>query len=113
MVFVCFGVGAALQTLSLRRSELSVNYVVVLGFEAGLAIVAGVGWLGEPLSARKLAGLALIIAGILSLRLEERPQPVPTATVLGSSGACETGLPGVALRGRSSRGMAGRCGNRR
>lgn len=69
MVFACFGVGATLQTLAMRRSELSVNYVLVLGMEAGLALVLGVTFLGEAPSAPKLAGLALILAGILSLRL--------------------------------------------
>jgi multidrug transporter EmrE-like cation transporter len=79
MVFVCFGVGAALQTLAMRRSELSVTYIVVLGLEAGLALLLGVAWLGEAPSTRKMAGLALILAGILTLRLEERPRdPAPS-----------------------------------
>jgi multidrug transporter EmrE-like cation transporter len=79
MVFVCFGAGAALQTLAMRRSELGVACIVVLGLEAGLALLLGMAWLGEAPSPRKLAGLALILAGILALRLEERPRdPAPT-----------------------------------
>lgn len=79
MVFGCFCVGAALQTLAMRRSELSINYILVLGLEAALALLMGIGWLGEALSPRKLAGLALILAGVMSLRLEERPKIAATA----------------------------------
>ena len=78
VVFGCFGVGAALQILAMRRSELGVNYVLVLGLEAALALLLGIGWLGETLSTRKLAGLALILAGVMSLRLEGTPKPVAT-----------------------------------
>lgn len=74
MVFACFCVGATLQTLAMRRSEVSINYVLVLGLEAALAVLLGTAWLGEALSPRKLAGLALILAGVMSLRLEERPE---------------------------------------
>ncbi len=72
MVFTCFGVGAALQTLAMKRSEVSVNYVLVLGLEAGLAVLLGVAWLGEAFSPLRLAGLALILAGVIFLRLEEK-----------------------------------------
>jgi multidrug transporter EmrE-like cation transporter len=71
MVFVCFCMGAALQTLAMKRSEVSINYILVLGIEAALAVLLGVAWLGEALSPRKLAGLALILAGVMSLRLDE------------------------------------------
>ena len=79
MVFGCFCVGAALQTLAMRRSELSINYILVLGLEAALALLLGIGWLGEGLSPRKLAGLALILAGVMSLRLEGKPKTAATA----------------------------------
>ena len=63
MVFGCFGVGAALQTLAMRRSELSINYFLVLGLEAALALLLSIAWLGEAMSPRKVAGLALILRG--------------------------------------------------
>jgi multidrug transporter EmrE-like cation transporter len=43
MVFPCFGTGAALQTLAMKRSEVSINYILVLGLEAALALPAGSG----------------------------------------------------------------------
>ena len=71
MVFLCFGVGAALQTLAMRRSEVTVNYILVLGLEAALALLLGVAWLGESVSLLRLAGVALIVTGVVSLKLEE------------------------------------------
>jgi len=59
MVFVCFCAGAALQTVAMRRSEVSVNYILVLGLEAMLALILGTAWLGESLSPLKLGGVAL------------------------------------------------------
>jgi multidrug transporter EmrE-like cation transporter len=73
----------------MRRSELSVTYIVVLGLEAGLALLLGVAWLGEAPSPRKLAGLALILAGILALRLEERPRGPATTLRHGPEPAGE------------------------
>ena len=71
MVFLCFGVGAALQTLAMRRSEVTVNYILVLGLEAALALLLGVAWLGESVSLLRLGGVALIVTGVVSLKLEE------------------------------------------
>jgi small multidrug resistance pump/quaternary ammonium compound-resistance protein SugE len=82
MVFACFGAGAALQTLAMRRSEVSINYILVLGLEAALALMLGVAWLGEALSPLKLMGVALILGGVLALRLQEAPEaPAPAPRV--------------------------------
>ena len=85
IMFGCFCVGAVLQTLAMKRSELSINYILVLGLEAVLALVLGIGWLGEALSPRKLTGVALILAGVMSLRVEGKPKssatPAPAASV--------------------------------
>jgi len=72
LVFVGFCVGAALQTFAMRHSPLSINYVLVLGLEAALAVLLGTAWLGEALSPAKLAGLGLILAGVVLLRLPDR-----------------------------------------
>jgi small multidrug resistance pump/quaternary ammonium compound-resistance protein SugE len=97
MVFVCFCAGAALQTLAMRRSEVSINYILVLGLEAALAVLLGVAWLGEALSPRKLASLALILAGVMSLRLEEEQEPAtPAETVACAVPAGSLAAPGAA-----------------
>jgi len=120
LVFGCFCAGAALQTLAMRRSELSINYVLVLGLEAALALLLGIAYLGEGLSPRKLAGLALILAGVMSLRLEGRPSaPAPVTAKGGWAQAArsEPGpVPGVATRGPTlaeSRGTPSLAARRR
>jgi multidrug transporter EmrE-like cation transporter len=72
VMFACFCVGATLQTLAMRHSEVSINYPLVVGLEAMLAVLLGAAWLGERVSPPKLAGLTLILAGVLCLWLEER-----------------------------------------
>ncbi len=94
MVFGCFGVGAALQTLAMRRSELSINYFLVLGLEAALALLLSIAWLGEAMSPRKVAGLALILGGIMALRLETRPKTPASAGARGAH--AQASLPGPA-----------------
>ncbi len=79
LVFACFSAGAALQTLAMKRSALSVNYILVLGLEAALAVLFGTAWLRETLSARRLTGLALILAGAVTLQLDDGPR-APTET---------------------------------
>ena len=107
MVFGCFGVGAALQTLAMKRSELSVNYILVLGLEAALALLLSIGWLGEAMSPRKLAGLALILAGVMSLRLEERPKTPARAGGAHAAASVRTGARRSAPQGHA----AGRAGH--
>ena len=92
MVFGCFCAGAALQTLAMKRSELTINYILVLGLEAALALLLGIGWLGEGLSPRKLIGLALILAGVMSLRLEGKPKTVSTTAAGVAPAAAATAL---------------------
>ena len=67
-LFACFGVGASLQAIALRRADLGSAYVLVLGLEAGLAFAAGSLFFHEAVTPPKLLGCALIVAGILLLR---------------------------------------------
>lgn len=67
-VFVGFGIGAALQTYAMRLESLGVGYVVVLGLEAVLAVLAGVLLFEETLAWRNVAGAALVIAGIVLMK---------------------------------------------
>jgi len=98
MVFGCFCLGAALQTLAMKRSELSVNYILVLGLEAALALLLSIGWLGEAMSLGKLAGLALILAGVMSLRMEERPKtPAPAGGAYAAASMSGPARGGKAL----------------
>jgi multidrug transporter EmrE-like cation transporter len=66
-----FLLGAVMQTVALEKSQLSVTYVIVLGIEAVTAFLLGIFMLGEHSSPLKMGGTALILAGIIALRLSE------------------------------------------
>jgi multidrug transporter EmrE-like cation transporter len=68
LVFVCFGLGAALQTLAMRDEQMTVTYVVVLGLEATAAYLIGALLLDEATTPSKLGGIGLVVAGIMLLR---------------------------------------------
>ena len=68
LVYVFFCTGASLQTLAMRKSELGVTYIFVLGLEAVLALLFGVFLFKESYSLLKLLGVGLIVTGIIFLR---------------------------------------------
>ena len=63
-----FLAGAQLQALGMRRADLGVAYIFVLGLEALLAALFSIGLLRESWSATRVAAVALILAGIVLLR---------------------------------------------
>ena len=65
----CFVAGALLQAWAMKQEALGPSYVVVLGLEALLAVIAGNVIFGEPISAKLFGGIFLVIAGITLLRL--------------------------------------------
>jgi small multidrug resistance pump/quaternary ammonium compound-resistance protein SugE len=70
MVFLCFCLGAALQTVAMRDEGMTVTYVIVLGLEAVAAYLLGTVLLHESTSAAKAGGIALIVVGIALLKLK-------------------------------------------
>jgi len=66
---VVFGAGALVQAFAMKQEALGSSYVVVLGLEALLAVVAGYFLFAEQVNPRMLGGVALVVAGILLLRL--------------------------------------------
>jgi len=66
-VFVFFCTGAALQAIAMRRAEMGVIYLFVLGLEAVAAFGLSVIVVGERLTAGKIAALLLIVLGIALL----------------------------------------------
>jgi multidrug transporter EmrE-like cation transporter len=69
LVFVFFIAGAGLQTIAMRGQQMVVTYTVVLGLEAISAYSLGVFFLKEGSSVARLAGVALVLAGIVVLRI--------------------------------------------
>ena len=68
IVFALFVTGAALQTLAMKREDLAVTYLAVVGLEAILAFLFGVLVFSESCSPVRIAGVLLIALGIISLR---------------------------------------------
>lgn len=66
--FGLFLAGATLQALAMRRVDLGVAYIFVLGLEAVLASVFSAFLLGERWPAERIAAVALIVAGIALLK---------------------------------------------
>ena len=68
MVFALFLIVAALQTLAMKREDLAVTYLLVVGVESILAFLFGVLVFSESCTPVRIAGVLLITGGIVSLR---------------------------------------------
>ena len=69
LMFSFFIAGASLQTIAMRGQQMVITYVVVLGLEAISAYSLGVFFLKEGSSFARLAGVSLVLAGIVVLRI--------------------------------------------
>jgi multidrug transporter EmrE-like cation transporter len=63
-----FVIGAVVQALAMRRSDLAVSYVFVLGLEAVVTMILSVWFLHEGLPPQRLAAVVLVVIGIAWLR---------------------------------------------
>ncbi len=63
-----FSLGAVLQSQALRRADLGVVYIAVLGLEAVLALVFSVVLFREGLSVARVTAVLLILVGVALLR---------------------------------------------
>lgn len=68
VVFVLFVLGAALQIVAMRDTELSVTYLVVLGLEAVLSFALGLLVFKESITLLKVVGALIVVLGIIVLR---------------------------------------------
>jgi multidrug transporter EmrE-like cation transporter len=68
IVFALFLIGAALQALAMKREDLAVTYLLVVGLESVLAFLFGVLVFSESCTPVRIAGVLLITGGIVSLR---------------------------------------------
>jgi len=64
-----FATGALIQAWAMRREQLGPSYVVVLGLEATLAVIAGHLIFGEAMTLKIFTGVILVVMGIMVLRL--------------------------------------------
>lgn len=66
-VFILFCAGAACQALGMRRMEMGIAYILVLGLEAVAAFALSFLVLGERVTISKVGALLLIVGGIALL----------------------------------------------
>jgi multidrug transporter EmrE-like cation transporter len=64
-----FSAGALIQAWAMKHEALGSSYVIVLGLEALLAVIAGYFLLAEQLTVKVISGVVLVVCGILLLRL--------------------------------------------
>ena len=63
-----FVVGAVVLAIAMRRGELGVMYIAVLGLEAALTLVFSLAFFHESFSFTRGLAVALILAGVALLR---------------------------------------------
>jgi multidrug transporter EmrE-like cation transporter len=61
--------GAVVQTFAMKRGEMGVSYVFILGLEAVLAFVVGAFFFQETVSLQKVLGVGLIVGGFALLHV--------------------------------------------
>ena len=69
MMFVFYASCFSFLSLALRKIEISVAYAIWSGLGTALIAVVGVVFFRESMSATKVAGLVLVIAGVVLLNL--------------------------------------------
>ena len=73
LAVLVFYVLSAAVILALKRLDLSVTYAVWSGVGTALAALIGVVYFREPVTALKLASLALVVLGVAGLSLAAKP----------------------------------------
>jgi small multidrug resistance pump len=69
MIFVCYAVAFTFVTFAIRKIEISVAYTVWSGVGTTLVAMIGILYFGEQATAFKLASIALVIAGVVGLKI--------------------------------------------
>jgi quaternary ammonium compound-resistance protein SugE len=66
-LYALFILGATLQTIAMRRTDLGVSYILVLGFEAIVAFGLAIFLFGETVAPLKAVAVLLILIGVVLL----------------------------------------------
>jgi len=69
LILVFYTISFTFFTISLRGIEISVAYAIWAGVGVLLISVIGIAFFHEPFSALRMAFIALIVAGVVGLRL--------------------------------------------
>jgi small multidrug resistance pump len=67
IMFACYAIAFSLNSLAVRRLDLSVTYAIWSGVGTALTALIGFLYFKEAFSTLRLAGIVLIIVGVLAL----------------------------------------------
>ena len=69
LIFVFYAVAFTCITLAIRKIDISIAYPVWAGVGTALIALIGILYFGEAVTALKIASIALVITGVVGLRL--------------------------------------------
>ncbi len=77
LLFVFYAVAFVLLTLAVEKIDLGTAYAVWAGAGTALVVMIGIVFLGDSLTVTKLVCVALIIAGVVGLKVSEESAEKP------------------------------------
>jgi small multidrug resistance pump len=69
LMFVMYGISFVLMALALKKIEVSIVYAIWSGLGTALIAAIGIYWFQETVSVPKLAGIGLVIVGVVLLNI--------------------------------------------
>src|SRR4051812_47991294 len=69
LIFVFYAIAFTFVTFAIRKIEISVAYTVWSGVGTTLIALIGIVYFGEAATALKLVSIALVIAGVIGLKI--------------------------------------------
>jgi len=70
LMFVLYGISFVFMALALKKIEVSTAYAIWSGLGTALIAAIGIYWFQESVNLPKLAGIVLVIAGVVLLNLK-------------------------------------------
>ena len=70
LMFVLYGISFVFMALALKKIEVSTAYAIWSGLGTALIAAIGIYWFQESVNLPKLAGIALVVIGVVLLNLK-------------------------------------------
>lgn len=70
LMFVLYGVSFVFMAMALKKIEVSTAYAIWSGLGTALIAAIGIYWFQESINLAKVAGLVLVIAGVVLLNIK-------------------------------------------
>ena len=70
LMFVLYGISFVFMALALKKIEVSTAYAIWSGLGTAMIAAIGIVWFSESVSLPKIAGMVLVIAGVVLINLK-------------------------------------------